>query len=321
MDMGIRENNVVLAQSYCMPMPVLWGIRRPTVILPVQEYSDEELKVIFVHELTHYKNNDILWRRIVAVLIGIHFFNPLVWKLHKLLRKWSEYTCDFEAYEAAGGMKHYFGTILQMQIKMSGLSSYFTATLNENEDELVERVEKMKIQKMIKKRSAWKAVVICMGMMAGSSMTVFAASEGLAEVYHMAYEATDVEIELEPSPELPIYREEGKTEGIIEEVGEVDAVSRSRSNFKWTVGNGVRKTTDGFSAKSGGSIIVVVEEAIPADRAIRVGIIEPGGARQYVSVKGGAYKKFSLAKSGTYKVYVENNSGVKVTVDGSYNVQ
>lgn len=318
-DMEIYEDAVRLMQSFYMPTAVLCGMLQPAVILPVQEFSDEELRVIFVHELTHYKNHDLLWRRIASVLVGIHFFNPFVWKLHKLLRKWSEHACDFDAYEQAGGIKHYFGTIIQIQMKMSGLSSYFAATLNEDENELAERIEKMKMQKKIKKRSAWKAIVICVVMLMGSSMTVFAASEGIAKAYHMAYDATEVAIEEEPNPELPEYEEMGETEGITEEIGEVDEVSRSRSNFEWTVGNGVRKTTDGFSAKSGGSITLTVD-ATPGDRSIRAGIVEPGGNRRYMTGKGNLYRKFSLTKSGTYKVYVENNSGVKVTVNGSYNL-
>ncbi|MCI8580009.1 MAG: M56 family metallopeptidase [Dorea sp.] len=319
-DMGIREGAVKLLQSFYMPTAVLWGGRHPAVILPVQEYSDEELKVIFVHELTHYKNHDLLWRRIASVLVGIHFFNSLVWRLHSLLRKWSEYACDFEAYEMVGGVKHYFGTIIQIQMKMSGLSSYFAATLNEDENELEERIEKMMIQKKIKRCSPWKAAVICGAMLMGSSMTVFAASEGIAKAYYVAVETTVVETEEEMEPELPEYEESGEPEGIIEEVGEVDKVSRGMNTFEWTVSNGIRKTTDGFSAKSGGSITLTVD-VTPEDRTIRAGIIEPEGNRKYTTGKGYLSRKFSLTKSGTYKVYVENSSGAKVTVDGSYNVK
>lgn len=318
--MGISEGKVALAQCYQAPTAVLWGIRKPMVILPVEVYSDEELEVIFIHELTHYKHNDILWRRLASVLIVIHCFNPLVWKFHKLLRKWSEYACDFAAYETAGGMKHYFQTIMKIQIKSVGLNSYFGAALSENENELEERINKMKIQKEIKKRSAWKATVICTIMMLLNSITVIAASEGMGAAYHAAYEATSSEEELPLPSKLQEYEESGETEGIVEETGEVNELSRSSKSFDWSVASGVRKTSTGFSVKSGGSISITVVTS-PADKAVRVGIVKPDGTRQYVSEKGFVYNSFSINQSGTYKVYVENVSGTKVSAEGTYIVK
>lgn len=318
--MGIPKGKVALARCYQTPTAVLWGIRRPTVVLPVETYSDEELEVIFVHELTHYKHNDILWRRLASALIVIHCLNPLVWKLHKLLRKWSEYACDFAAYEAAGGLKHYFLTITKIQVKTAGLNSYFGVALSENENELEERINKMKIQKKIQKRSAWKAAVICAVMMLLSSMTVIAASEGMGMAYHAAYEATSSETELPLPPKLQEYEESGETEGIVEEIGEVEELSRSSKSFNWSIASGIRKTSAKFSAKAGGIIMISVI-ASPADKSVRVGIIKPDGTRRYVTEKGYVYNTFSIDQSGTYQVYVENASGTKVTAEGTYMVK
>ncbi|MBC5743281.1 M56 family metallopeptidase [Lachnospiraceae bacterium MD308] len=318
--MGIPEGKVALARCYQTPMAVLWGIRRPTVVLPVETYSDEELEVIFVHELTHYKHNDILWRRLASALIVIHCFNPLVWKLYKLLRKWSEYACDFAAYEAAGGLKHYFLTIMKIQIKSAGLNSYFGVALSENKNELEERIKKMKIQKRIQKRSAWKAAVICAVMMLLNSLTVIAASEGMGMAYHAAYEATSSETELPLPPKLQEYEESGETEGIVEEIGEVDELSRSSKSFNWSIASGIRKKSAEFSAKAGNSIGIMVMVS-PADKSVRVGIIKPDGTRRYVTGKGTVQNTFSISQSGTYQVYVENASGTKVTVEGTYIVK
>lgn len=318
--MGISDGKVELAQCYQAPTAVLWGIIRPVVILPVEDYSDEELKVIFIHELTHYKHKDILWRRIASVLIGVHFFNPLIWKFHRLLRKWSEHACDFEVYETAGGISHYFNTIVKIQVNSQRLHSYFAVHLSENENELVERVRRMKIQKEIKKRAAWKAAIICAVMLASSSVIVCAASKGVAEAYHVVYDATDVEEEEMASPEMPEYEESGETEGIVEEIGEVDIMSRSSGSFNWSVSNGVRKTTTGFSAKSRGGISVTAYIS-PIDKTVRAGIIEPDGTRRYITGKKYLSGDFSLNQSGTYKVYVENNSVAKITAEGTYYIR
>lgn len=316
-ELGIKKGKVSLVQCYETPTAMLWGIKQPTVVLPVERYSDEELRVIFVHELMHYKHHDILWRRLASVLIGVHFFNPIIWKIQTLLRKWGEHYCDYTAYEMAGGMKHYFNTIIKIQMKSEGWTSYFAATLSENEDELTERIKRMKVQRNMRKRSAWKAAVITTVMLLGSSMTVIASSKEVADMYHMAYDATDVATEEESLEELIEYEESGETEGIVEETGEINEVARSTKTFNWSVASGVRKTSSGFSASSGGKISVSADIS-PTNKTVRVGIVEPDGTRRYVSGKSFVSNSFSLTKTGTYKVYVENTSGTTITAEGSY---
>lgn len=318
--MGIREDAVGLVRCYQTPVAVLWGIRKPTVILPAETYTEDELEVIFIHELMHYKHKDILWRRIASALTAVYFFNPFVWRLHKYLRKWSEHACDFSAKELAGGMKHYFNTIMKIQINMKGIQPYCAATLSEDENELVERVRRMKLQSEIKKRSAWKAGAICAVMLYASSATAFASAEGVGKVYHGMYRATVFSEEVEAPEALPVYEDDGRAEGIIEEVGEIEALTERASGFTWTVENGVQKTSSAFSAKSGGEITLTVVIS-PTNKTVRAGIIKPDGKRQYVTGSGTLSNTFSLSQSGSYKIFVENTSGTKVTVDGSYFVR
>ncbi|MEY8430207.1 M56 family metallopeptidase [Lachnospiraceae bacterium 48-42] len=320
-NMGITKGKVRLVRCYYTPIALLRGVRHPMVVLPVEVYSNEELEVIFRHELMHYKHNDILWRRIASVLVILHFFNPFAWKLHRVLRTWSEHACDFSVYERAGGLKHYFETIMKIQANTQGFDVYLAVTLSENKSELVERIMRMKTQIKIKKRSAWKAAAICTAMLFASSVTVFGASEGIADAYHMMYDATDVEEEVPPSPELPEYEESGEIPGIVEETGEIEMFSRSGTafNFNWTVANGVRKVTDEFSAEAGGQITITVIVS-PSNKSVKVGIVKPNGKRSYTTGSGTVCKSFSLNASGKYKVFVENNSGTKVTVNGSVSV-
>ena len=319
--MGITKGKVALTQCYCTPVALLRGVRHPMVVLPVESYSDEELEVIFRHELMHYKHNDILWRRIASVLVILHFFNPFAWKLHRVLRIWSEHACDFSVYEKAGGLKHYFETIVKIQANAQGFDMYLSVTLSENKSELVERIMRMKTQREIKRRPVWKAAVICIAMLFASSVTVFGASEGVADVYHMMYDATDFEEEVLSTPELPEYEESGEIPGIVEETGEIESFSRSGTgfNFKWTVANGVRKTTDEFNAKAGERISITVY-ILPDNKNVKVGIVKPNGKRRYVTGCGTVMNSFSLNVSGKYKVFVGNNSGTKVTVNGSVSV-
>ena len=181
----------------------------------------------------------------------------------------------------------------------------------------MERVRKMNRQKQIKKRSLWKAMGICAAMVCSSSLTLFAASQGIAKTYEVLYDATDVAIEETVDPELVEYTEYGETPGITEELGESEYGTRSIRIINWTVRNNVRKTSAEFQAASGGSISVMVD-VVPEDKNVSVGIIEPDGTRRYVNGKDHIDHVYELTQSGKYRVYVENKSGVSVTVDGVY---
>lgn len=314
-DMKIRRGRVGLWQSYEIKIPIIWGIIRPMVVLPVEEYSEIELRVIFTHELVHYQHHDVMWKRLAALLAALHFFNPVLSKLKEEFGKWSEYACDYTAGEITGGYKAYFAAI--MGIRGSSEKSYYAASLKEREDELVERVRKMNRQKQIKKRSLWKAMGICAAMVCSSSLTLFAASQGIAKTYEVLYDATDVAIEESVDPELIEYTEYGETPGIIEELGESKYRTTDSQSFLWTVQNNVRKTSAEFYAEAGKRITVTVDVA-PIDRVVSVGIIEPDGTRRYVNGKDHIDHVYELTQSGKYRVYVENKSGVSVTADGTY---
>ena len=66
--MNIPKNAVQLYRSYQVQVPCICGIRRPKVFLPEQEFTREELEVIFAHELTHYQQKD-LWIQLTSVLL------------------------------------------------------------------------------------------------------------------------------------------------------------------------------------------------------------------------------------------------------------
>lgn len=69
------------------------GILHPIVVVPaLEKYSDIE-KVIH-HELCHIKQNDGLTILIQSVVVGIFWFNPLVWMLAAELEQACEMACD-----------------------------------------------------------------------------------------------------------------------------------------------------------------------------------------------------------------------------------
>ena len=74
--MGIRRC-IRLCENGLAVSPMLVGLFRPQVILPKREFSPEELRMIFRHELTHYKRNDLFYKTAALAVRAVHWFNPL----------------------------------------------------------------------------------------------------------------------------------------------------------------------------------------------------------------------------------------------------
>lgn len=70
--------NVTVKQTYTIATPIICGIIKPVILLPVNDYSKEELDVIFAHELMHCKHKDILWKQLCAFSRIVFWWNPLI---------------------------------------------------------------------------------------------------------------------------------------------------------------------------------------------------------------------------------------------------
>ena len=316
----IPPDRVEVWRSYGIAVSEFTGVRHPAVMLPVGKYTGEDLRTMFVHELIHYKQKDIWIKHAITIILIFHFFNPIVWWLHFSIRRWSEHACDRKACEHTGGMDPYFDTITEMVTDVGTVKAYFTVQQVEDEHQLLERVVHMKKFIGFKKKSPVAAAVVCGILVAVSSLTVCAASAGMAVQYRNFYQASVVEeVETMDIMELEEFEEAPGTGTSVEEEGELQEMVRSTATFAWTVSGNVLKKTPEFDAKSGGSISV--NAVAPADKYVNVGIIEPDGTKRYVQEKGNIYHEFALDQTGKYRVFVENKNAGAVDVEGSYIVR
>ena len=209
---GLKKKCPLLMQSYYAKVPCLKGIFKPIILLPVKEYSEEELRVICVHELTHYKQKDVLLKAWILLLLAVHFYNPLIWVLASKMHKWSEFACDYRACKEVGGMKHYFEVIMNMSVE---LPTHFelSSQLVENQHELVGRVKRMKKIYGKKKSKVSSAMILGAAFMI-STMSVSAVTIETAEAYCQWNKATVVEVESDDASmtEYEVFSEQGDAE-------------------------------------------------------------------------------------------------------------
>ena len=83
-----------LCRSAAVGTPMLLGLWRPVLVLPERAYSEEMLKNIFRHELTHYRRGDLLFKWFAVLVTAVHWFNPVVHIARRELDRACEMSCD-----------------------------------------------------------------------------------------------------------------------------------------------------------------------------------------------------------------------------------
>ncbi len=74
--------------------PMLTGILRPVIYLPVSTLSKEQLSMVFRHELTHLKRGDLIYKWFTLFVNAVHWFNPFAYLLSANVNEACEVSCD-----------------------------------------------------------------------------------------------------------------------------------------------------------------------------------------------------------------------------------
>ena len=97
-----------------LKVPVLAGVFAPKLLLPEGEMGQNALRYSLLHELTHFKRRDI-WLKTLALLVNaVHWFNPFMWYMTRLVERDTELACDEAALKLLPAEEHkaYGTTIL-----------------------------------------------------------------------------------------------------------------------------------------------------------------------------------------------------------------
>lgn len=85
----LREN-IYLSDK--VTAPAVYGIFRPRILLPGSWKGDTELALL--HERTHIRSGDNLWRLLALAVTAVHWFNPFCWLFLRLFLTDLELACD-----------------------------------------------------------------------------------------------------------------------------------------------------------------------------------------------------------------------------------
>lgn len=95
-ELGIKKNIPVYSSAY-LNSPIAAGFIKPVIIIPIHmlsEFTEKEIRYIFLHELSHIKHGDLFINRLIALAQILYWYHPAVWLGLKEMRKDQEVACD-----------------------------------------------------------------------------------------------------------------------------------------------------------------------------------------------------------------------------------
>jgi carboxyl-terminal processing protease len=114
-DMGL-DRPVTLAVTRDQTIPMTWGTWPPVVLLPrdAENWPEDRLRVVLLHELAHVARNDYAWQLVGALARAVHWINPLAWWGFRKLKAELEQASDNRVLSAGADANTYAFELLHV---------------------------------------------------------------------------------------------------------------------------------------------------------------------------------------------------------------
>lgn len=138
-ELNIKKNiKIVCSSEFSSPM--LCGIMNSTIVFPVINRADGNLKDIITHELLHYKRKDLYIKYILLIIQIFHWFNPIIHIFAKTLNKYLEYSCDEEVVKQMSIENRKAYGLAIVEYASNNENNYLGVMLSSKKDDLKERL-------------------------------------------------------------------------------------------------------------------------------------------------------------------------------------
>lgn len=118
------RDNIYLSEK--LETPAVYGIVKPRIILPAA-YQNKDADLVILHEKTHIRGLDNLWRMMAMFIAAAHWFNPLCWLFLSCFLADLEMSCDERVLAKLGddGAKAYALSLLESRENTAVFASAF----------------------------------------------------------------------------------------------------------------------------------------------------------------------------------------------------
>lgn len=160
---------IELRRSTLVSSPLLIGMMRPAVMLPERSIGDQELRYIFLHELTHCKRLDLPAKWLVQTAVCLHWFNPLIYIIAKRMDRLCELACDEAVIRSMSAVEKqgYGETLLAWAASLPGKPATMWGAMSSEGQGLKERL--LAIMKSAKRKNSALLAVLLLVSAAGGA--------------------------------------------------------------------------------------------------------------------------------------------------------
>lgn len=122
--MGVTQP-VRLLRSLDRSMPMAFGLRTPTILIPAvaDTWSEDRRRAVLLHELAHIERRDCFTQLLAAVTCAAYWMHPGVWWVAKRLRVERELACDDRVLSVGTVARDYAGHLLELAYSLGGYRS------------------------------------------------------------------------------------------------------------------------------------------------------------------------------------------------------
>lgn len=329
------RKNLRLYRCENLPSPMIRGIWKPYIMIPDQKYGQEQLAVIFYHELTHYKSHDIVYK-LCCVYVGVlQHQNASANRLLDFMHEWSEFDCDRRAITAMKDERtagRYFEMIMEMtrdRIHKPDEEHIFSM-LSYDQQSLERRIDYMRKYNETKRVAKGVTAIMTFAFAMLSVSTAYAAGTGAAEAHDYLYRSTEQVVgeSLAADQELEEHFLSGamdntysdlvyegnsiQTYGLFDPIEENEIIS-----FEWLISPDVRHVSEKLKLVEGQKVAVSCS-VVPASITCWIGIMNSAGDVRFVQGSGALAHEFEIYEDDSYRVLVQNRGLSTITASGSF---
>ncbi len=312
------HQKVEVCRSYSVISPMVIGIWKKTVYIPVADYKQNEIEILLYHELTHVKQHITGLKNFVVLLQVFQWFNPCVYVLMGALDEWSETLCDLSVYydtKCNATIKEYFEFAMQEAEKEQAMLSGFLTKLQRLKG-LSARFEKIRTYSKDKELTCFRGMIMILLFLVISSTSFLIMGAGFTQVHNSLYNATEVKTKLQVNED---NYTEYKVQVSLEDNEKMKEMSVLQQNdnslaFNNNVELGELLVSSTFEVDKGNKIKVMAS-IIPNDVDLKVGVITPNKTKIYIDGRNMFSYSYIATEKGKYIVFVENETSKVATIE------
>ena len=323
------HQNVMVKQTYTIATPIICGVLRPVILLPVKDYSREELDVIFAHELMHCKHKDILWKQLCAFSRIVFWWNPLIKRFVFDVDSWNESYCDQAVTKVLKDKKEYFTTVCRLGIKPFEKGAYLCAALYEDKNQLKTRIYRIKAIETMNIRKIFAGICMSTLLFVTSMFAVIFITRGFHDIYMRTvivvgdfmekYTDSEEIAEVTDVEKLDVH-DEARIAKTLPVVPMRERITRKKDDLIFTqkLKAQTRMESNSVYLKKGETVEIgnanSKDENTKNDSKFISGIIDDQGKEWYAMNSMDIDCSIKIPKAGNYRVFVENRYNTKIKV-------